>query len=94
MDKARSLVKEILNVPDTHDVLFLQGGASLGFLISAYNLMGVNKTGGYLVTGSWAKSCQRGSLWVILLLLDLQKIKTLITFLKVTRYQIISIIFT
>ena len=26
MDKARSLVKEILNVPDTHDVLFLQGG--------------------------------------------------------------------
>ena len=59
MDKARSLVKEILNVPDTHDVLFLQGGASLGFLMSAYNLMGVNKTGGYLVTGSWAKKAAK-----------------------------------
>ena len=32
--------------------LFLQGGASLGFLISAYNMMRENKNGGYLVTGS------------------------------------------
>ena len=31
MDEARSLVKEVLNVPDSYDVLFLQGGASLGF---------------------------------------------------------------
>ena len=59
MERARSLVKEILNVPDSHDVLFLQGGASLGFLISAYNLMGVNKTGGYLVTGAWAKKAAK-----------------------------------
>ena len=55
MEKARSLVKDILNIPGTHDVLFLQGGASLGFLMSAYNLMYENKTGGYLVTGAWAK---------------------------------------
>ncbi len=32
MDNARGLVKELLNVPDTHEVLFLQGGASLGIL--------------------------------------------------------------
>ena len=55
MEKARSLVKDILNIPSTHDVLFLQGGASLGFLMAAYNLMAENKTGGYLVTGAWAK---------------------------------------
>lgn len=59
MERARNLVKETLNVPDSHDVLFLQGGASLGFLISAYNLMGVNKTGGYLVTGAWAKKAAK-----------------------------------
>ena len=59
MERARSLVKETLNIPDSHDVLFLQGGASLGFLISAYNLMGVNKTGGYLVTGAWAKKAAK-----------------------------------
>ena len=40
MEEARKLVKDILEVPETHDVLFLQGGASLGFLMSAYNLMG------------------------------------------------------
>lgn len=59
MEKARSLVKDILNIPSTHDVLFLQGGASLGFLMSAYNLMSENKTGGYLVTGAWAKKAAK-----------------------------------
>ena len=59
MEKARSLVKDILNIPGTHDVLFLQGGASLGFLMAAYNLMAENKTGGYLVTGAWAKKAAK-----------------------------------
>ena len=30
MDETRSLVKEVLNIPDNYDVL-LQGGASLDF---------------------------------------------------------------
>jgi phosphoserine aminotransferase len=55
MDEARSLVKEILEVPDGYTVLFLQGGASLGFLKAAYNMMRTNKKGGYLNTGAWAK---------------------------------------
>jgi phosphoserine aminotransferase len=59
MDEARALVREILEVPDDYDILFLQGGASLGFLTAAYNLMGKNKTGGYLVTGSWAKKAAK-----------------------------------
>ena len=59
MDEARSLVKEVLNVPDNYDVLFLQGGASLGFLKAAYNMMRTNKCGGYLVTGAWAKKAAK-----------------------------------
>ena len=55
MEEARDLVKEILEVPDGYTVLFLQGGASLGFLVSAYNMMGENKKGGYINTGAWAK---------------------------------------
>ena len=51
MDEARELVKEILNVPENYEVLFLQGGASLGFLMTAYNMMRENKNGGYIVTG-------------------------------------------
>ncbi len=52
MEDARSLVKELLQVPEGYSVLFLQGGASLQFLMAPYNLMG--KKAAYLNTGSWA----------------------------------------
>ena len=52
MDDAVALVKELLQVPDGYSVLFLQGGASLQFLMAPYNLM--NKKSAYLNTGSWA----------------------------------------
>lgn len=55
MEEARNLVKEVLDVPQGYTVLFLQGGASLGFLMTAYNMMREHKKGGYLVTGAWAK---------------------------------------
>ncbi len=54
MEEARSLVKELLNVPDGYTILFLQGGASLGFLTTAINLFGANKRAGYVNTGVWA----------------------------------------
>ncbi len=53
MDECRALWKELLNIPDTHEVIFLGGGASLGFLYVAMNLL-ENKAG-YLETGVWAK---------------------------------------
>ncbi len=55
MDEARALVKEILNVPDGYEVLFLQGGASLQFLMAAMNFLPEGGKAGYLVTGTWAK---------------------------------------
>ena len=56
MEKARNLVKELLDVPTGYSILFLQGGASLEFLMAPINLM--KKDGGksaYLNTGSWSK---------------------------------------
>lgn len=55
MEEARSLVKKALNVPENYTVLFLQGGASLGFSITALNMMRDNKKAGYINTGTWAK---------------------------------------
>ncbi|MCB0760864.1 MAG: 3-phosphoserine/phosphohydroxythreonine transaminase [Flavobacteriales bacterium] len=55
MEEARSLVKELLNVPDNYSVLFLQGGASLGFLTAAYNFMPEGGKAAYFNTGTWAK---------------------------------------
>ncbi|MCH2215489.1 MAG: 3-phosphoserine/phosphohydroxythreonine transaminase [Flavobacteriales bacterium] len=55
MDRARALVKELLNVPDGYTVLFLQGGASLGFYTSAINFMkNEGGVGAYVDTGSWS----------------------------------------
>lgn len=42
MDKAQDLVKELLEVPEGYSVLFLQGGASLEFLMVPLNLMKVD----------------------------------------------------
>ncbi len=52
MDEAVALVKELLKVPEGYSVLFLQGGASLQFLMAPYNLM--NKKAAYSNTGAWA----------------------------------------
>ncbi|PCI35022.1 MAG: 3-phosphoserine/phosphohydroxythreonine aminotransferase [Flavobacteriaceae bacterium] len=54
METARSLVKELLELPAGYSVLFLQGGASLEFLMSAYNLMKVDGKAAYLDTGAWS----------------------------------------
>ena len=55
MDEAQDLVKKALNVPAGYSVVFLQGGASLGFTIAALNLMRSTKKAGYINTGTWAK---------------------------------------
>lgn len=53
MDECRSLWRELLNIPDTHEILFLGGGASIQFLYVAMNFL--EKKAAYLETGVWAK---------------------------------------
>jgi phosphoserine aminotransferase len=52
MEQARQLVKELLGVPEGYSVLFLQGGASLQFLMAPMNLLETRAA--YLNTGTWA----------------------------------------
>jgi phosphoserine aminotransferase len=54
MEEARSLVKSLLGLPERFDVLFLQGGASLGFLTAAYNFLPEGGAAAYVDTGTWA----------------------------------------
>lgn len=54
MDEAMDLVKKALNVPEGYSVIYLQGGATLGFTISALNMMRDTKKAGYINTGTWA----------------------------------------
>ena len=55
MEKAIRLVKELLEVPEGYSVLFLQGGASMEFLMVPLNLMKVDGKAAYTNTGAWAK---------------------------------------
>ncbi len=55
MEKARSLVLELMNLENKgYSVLFLQGGASLEFLMIPYNLLKTNGKAVYLDTGTWS----------------------------------------
>lgn len=57
IDTTIALVKELMNVPETHEVIFTQGGASLQFVMVPFNLMKAEKgKAAYTETGAWAKS--------------------------------------
>jgi phosphoserine aminotransferase len=54
LESAKSNVKELLQVPDNYEILFLHGGASLQFSMAPMNfLRGSGKAAEYVITGSW-----------------------------------------
>ncbi|EEQ40423.1 putative phosphoserine aminotransferase [Clavispora lusitaniae] len=63
IDDTKDNIKKLLDIPDTHEVFFMQGGGTTGFSSIVYNLMAhsVKKTNGrkpkaaYAVTGAWSK---------------------------------------
>ena len=53
-DSTKAKLRAALNIPDTHEILFLQGGASTQFSMIPLNLMGENGCADYAVTGNFA----------------------------------------
>ena len=45
----------LMNIPDSHQVLFLQGGASLQFTMIPMNLMSINRKCDIIHTGAWTQ---------------------------------------
>src|SRR5512139_2682846 len=54
-DEAIALLRELLGVPASHEVLFLQGGASQMFAQVPMNLLDEGAVGEYVVTGAWGE---------------------------------------
>ena len=48
-------IREVLKVPESHDVLFIQGGATLQFAMVPLNLTIDGKSAEFLNTGTWVK---------------------------------------
>ena len=54
MDEARSLLKELMQLDNDHEVLFLHGGASTQFMQVPMNLLNEKDTAAYSDTGVWS----------------------------------------
>lgn len=52
-EEALSLVRRLMEVPDTHDILFLQGGATQQFAQVPMNLRQDGQSADYVTTGVW-----------------------------------------
>jgi phosphoserine aminotransferase len=68
---AEARLRRVMSIPDDYSVLFLQGGASLQFYMSALNLAGPTDRIDYLCTGTWSKKavkeagrvCDAANIW-------------------------------
>eukprot|EP00927_Polykrikos_kofoidii_P085755 TRINITY_DN940_c0_g1_i2.p1 TRINITY_DN940_c0_g1~~TRINITY_DN940_c0_g1_i2.p1 ORF type:complete len:485 (+),score=63.98 TRINITY_DN940_c0_g1_i2:103-1455(+) len=61
MERAESNFRKLLNVPDTHEVHFFNGGATLQFAAIPLNLLGGDnsqKTANYLMSGHWSEKAR------------------------------------
>ncbi|MCB0563911.1 MAG: 3-phosphoserine/phosphohydroxythreonine transaminase [Phaeodactylibacter sp.] len=54
LDEAEILVRDIAQLSEDYAVLFLQGGASSQFFMTAMNLLNDNEMAAYVDTGSWS----------------------------------------
>src|SRR6188474_3909760 len=54
-DEAIALLTELLQIPSTHQVLFMQGGASAQFALVPMNLRSDTHAGDYVITDTWGK---------------------------------------
>lgn len=57
IERARALALEIAGLDDSYTTLFLQGGASMQFLMVPYNLLETKAA--YIDTGTWANKAQK-----------------------------------
>ncbi|MBR4761827.1 MAG: 3-phosphoserine/phosphohydroxythreonine transaminase [Clostridia bacterium] len=56
---AEADLRDIMNIPDNYEVLFLQGGASTQFAMIPLNLMNKNNKADFIVTGQWANKAYK-----------------------------------
>lgn len=54
-ERAMADLREIMAIPDTHEILFLQGGASSQFAMIPMNLLRGKTKADYINTGAWSK---------------------------------------
>ena len=59
LDTTKQSIKDLLSIPDTYDVLFLQGGASLQFAMVPMNFATNQDSVDLIQSGSWTKKAAK-----------------------------------
>lgn len=54
-DRALDLTRRVSAAPDDFEILFIQGGATLQFVMIPLNLLAAGGRGGYVISGSWGQ---------------------------------------
>ena len=55
IDSCSALLREVMNIPEDYEILFLQGGASSQFAMLPLNLATKSGSADFVITGQWAK---------------------------------------
>lgn len=55
LNNAKTSIRNIMNIPETHEIIFTSSGGSLQFAMVPMNFLGDADTADYVCTGSWAK---------------------------------------
>ena len=54
-EEAKGAIRNLLEVPEDFEILFLQGGGHMQFAMVALNLLGTKDKAAYIVNGTWSK---------------------------------------
>jgi len=94
MDEACERALKLTGLKDKgYKALLFKGGASLQFLMAAYNLL--EKKAGYLNTGTWSdKAIKEAKLFGEVIEVSSSKDKITITYQKIIQFHLTWIIFT
>lgn len=57
-----ALLRELMNIPDNYEILYLTGGATTQFEAVPLNLLGKNNKADHIVTGHWAQANYKAGL--------------------------------
>lgn len=60
-ERAHSLARSVLRIPESHEIVLLQGGASLQFVMVPMNLGRPGKVNCYVDTGAWSSKAIKES---------------------------------
>lgn len=62
LHSCKTLLKEVLKIPDDYSILFLQGGASSQFAMVPMNLMNKSKKADFILSGEWSEKAYKEAL--------------------------------